>query len=180
MNNLVDLFYSNMFLIIVVSVALAMLTTTLLRIIFKVYFGISAIPLTFFFILIFLFGPLPSIAQKSLIRDLVFLKRNNVQSNSMSNTIILLCENSTFSKNLNGYQYKWIKERYEIDVNNHLEANKLLTQSLDQTIINNDPLFTQGKNICDAAWMYNNYKLEHKEVDKDSIKVQDHMYTNAL
>lgn len=156
------MFYSEMYFMIIASVFIAMIITSLISKILKESYGGFAIPLTFFIWLIFLFSPLPAPAQQALKKDLVFLKYNNIQTNAMINMIILSCDDALNGSYIKGYQYRDVKEAYERDVKNFLDSNKLFTHPLNSSKITNDPIYAESKNICDAAWMYNNFKQEHQ------------------
>lgn len=155
-----ELFYREWWIQVLVCILIAKIIADLLSVYFKKPLNSLVIPFTAIVYFTFIFTPLPSVVQKELKKDLVFLKYNKVKTNGMINRIIYICDDKSQGGYIKGFQYEEIKDAYLRDIDRHSEKDGAYLSPVKNAEA--DPIYQDSKDLCEAAWMLNKYKADHQ------------------
>ncbi|ENV52050.1 hypothetical protein [Acinetobacter junii] len=121
----------------------------------------SIFPLAILIYFTIQFSPLPPQLNQQVIRVLIDLDENKVDSNAAINTVIFSCQKSG---KLRGYEFERFLDAFHRDMDNHFRNHSSFSPGMKT---NNS--FLNSNDVCKSANFYNDKKFERLMGSKQNL-----------
>lgn len=148
--------YSNTFATILVCIAVGFIIALFVLKFTKtnnIYPSVFAFSLLTYGVI--LFSPIPSPVEVQIIQMLDLLEQNKVESHRTINAVLIPCMSKDYN-GVRGMHVNQIRDDFRTDMDEHIDQVGSFTASIKELKLKTDDL-------CEAAWVYNQLKLNRVE-----------------